>query len=93
MGDAYRNPSDEDYYEMDGGRKDSAKLEQRFRETYLADPQKANLCRRVAQREKELLESRPFEKEYSLYIGIPFCPTTCLYCSFTSFPVFVLETG
>ena len=67
--------------------KDSAKLEQRFRETYLADPQKANLCRRVAQREKVLLESRPFEKEYSLYIGIPFCPTTCLYCSFTSFPV------
>ena len=67
--------------------KDSAKLEQRFRETYLADPQKANLCRRVAQREKVLLESRPFEKEYSLYIGIPFCPTTCLYCSFTSFPI------
>ena len=65
--------------------KDSAKLEQRFRETYLADPQKANLCRRVAQREKVLLESRPFEKEYSLYIGIPFCPTTCLYCSFTSY--------
>ena len=67
--------------------KDSAKLEQRFRETYLADPQKANLCRRVAQREKVLLESRPFEKEYSLYIGIPFCPTTCLYCSFTSYPI------
>ena len=67
--------------------KDSAKLEQRFRETYLADPQKANLCRRVAQREKVLLKSRPFEKEYSLYIGIPFCPTTCLYCSFTSYPL------
>lgn len=66
---------------------DPAKLEQRFMETYLADPQKANLCRRVAQKEKILLESRPFEKEYSLYIGIPFCPTTCLYCSFTSFPV------
>ena len=66
---------------------DPVKLEQRFRETYLADPQKANLCRRVAQKEKVLLESRPFEKEYSLYIGIPFCPTTCLYCSFTSFPV------
>lgn len=24
---------------------------------------------------------------YSLYIGIPFCPTTCLYCSFTSYPI------
>ena len=66
---------------------DSAKLEQRFRETYLADSQKANLCRRVAQKEKVLLESGAFGEEYSLYIGIPFCPTTCLYCSFTSFPV------
>ena len=28
-----------------------------------------------------------FTKGYSLYIGIPFCPTTCLYCSFTSFPI------
>ena len=25
--------------------------------------------------------------EVSLYVGIPFCPTTCLYCSFTSFPI------
>ncbi len=24
---------------------------------------------------------------YSLYIGIPFCPSTCLYCSFTSYPI------
>lgn len=27
------------------------------------------------------------ERAYSLYIGIPFCPTTCMYCSFTSFPI------
>src|SRR5699024_2813328 len=24
---------------------------------------------------------------YSLYVGIPFCPSTCLYCSFTSYPL------
>lgn len=24
---------------------------------------------------------------YSVYIGIPFCPTTCMYCSFTSYPI------
>lgn len=24
---------------------------------------------------------------YSLYISIPFCPTTCLYCSFPSLPI------
>lgn len=61
-------------------------LEQRFADTYLADAQKASLCRRVALKEKHILSSNPFEEEYSLYIGIPFCPTTCLYCSFTSFP-------
>ena len=25
--------------------------------------------------------------DISLYIGIPFCPTRCLYCSFTSYPI------
>ena len=31
--------------------------------------------------------SRGYSRGYSLYIGIPFCPSTCLYCSFTSFPI------
>ncbi len=64
---------------------DPAALEERFSRTYLADPQKASLCRRVAEKERKILSLHPFEKEYSLYIGIPFCPTTCLYCSFASF--------
>ncbi len=30
----------------------------------------------------------PLDKNrYSLYISIPFCPTTCLYCSFPSLPI------
>ena len=64
-----------------------ASLEKRFSETYLADDQKAHLCVQVASREKAFLDAHPYEEEYSLYIGIPFCPTTCLYCSFASFPV------
>ena len=35
----------------------------------------------------ELLQTLHYENGYSLYIGIPFCPTTCLYCSFTSYPI------
>ena len=38
-------------------------------------------------REKELLSKIHYRGGYSLYIGIPFCPTTCLYCSFTSYPI------
>lgn len=67
--------------------KDPKVLEQKFMDTYLADRQKASLCRRVALKEKKLLSGKNYPQQYSLYIGIPFCPTTCLYCSFTSFPV------
>lgn len=41
----------------------------------------------IAERELELLSKIDYENGYSLYIGIPFCPTTCLYCSFTSSPL------
>ncbi|MEI3523632.1 MAG: radical SAM protein [Anaerotignum sp.] len=27
------------------------------------------------------------QTDISLYIGIPFCPTRCLYCSFTAYPL------
>ena len=41
----------------------------------------------MAKKEQEILGRITYEDEYSIYIGIPFCPTTCLYCSFTSFPL------
>ncbi|MEE1227352.1 MAG: coproporphyrinogen dehydrogenase HemZ [Lachnospiraceae bacterium] len=62
-------------------------LEKRFMDTYLADAQKAHLLTRVAGAENRILSQKDYGKEYSLYIGIPFCPTTCLYCSFASYPV------
>lgn len=58
-----------------------------MRETYLTSREKIELSLDVARREKELLSAVDYENGYSLYIGIPFCPTTCLYCSFTSFPI------
>ena len=47
---------------------------------------KANLALDIAHREDTLLKRIDHEHGYSLYIDIPFCPTTCLYCSFTSYP-------
>lgn len=41
----------------------------------------------IAKREHEILKDINYKQGYSLYIGIPFCPTRCLYCSFTSYPV------
>jgi oxygen-independent coproporphyrinogen-3 oxidase len=45
------------------------------------------LALNVAKTEKEILDRLDYRNGYSLYIGIPFCPTTCLYCSFTSYSV------
>ena len=28
-----------------------------------------------------------FENGVSLYVGIPYCPSTCMYCSFPSYPL------
>ena len=62
-----------------------------MKETYFVSSKKALLAMEIAQREKELLSTLHYKDGYSLYIGIPFCPTTCLYCSFTSYPVSLWE--
>lgn len=58
-----------------------------MKETYLLSDEKGRLAIEIARREKALLDTLHYEDGYSLYIGIPFCPTTCLYCSFTSYPI------
>ena len=58
-----------------------------MRDTYLTSEEKIDLSIDVAERERRLLSTIDYENGYSLYVGIPFCPTTCLYCSFTSFPI------
>ena len=54
---------------------------------HFVSEEKAELGLAIAKREKELLSRLDYENGYSLYIGIPFCPTTCAYCSFTSYPI------
>lgn len=53
-----------------------------YKEHYSASPQKAKLCIEVAENETEYLKAD--KKKVSIYIGMPFCPTRCAYCSFTS---------
>lgn len=52
---------------------------------YCTSREKAELGYQVVVKENSLLEKIDYKHSYSVYIGIPFCPTTCLYCSFTSY--------
>ncbi|MCM1496633.1 MAG: coproporphyrinogen dehydrogenase HemZ [Bacteroides sp.] len=58
-----------------------------YEEQYRTTRQKGEICCRVAKREQELLRPFRFTEEYCLYIGIPFCLSRCLYCSFTAYPI------
>ena len=67
--------------------KDEKEILSYMKETYLVSEEKGLLSIDIAKRERELLSTLHYRDGYSLYIGIPFCPTTCLYCSFTSYPI------
>lgn len=58
-----------------------------MQDTWLVSPEKTALATATARKEKELMDALRPEEGYSLYIGIPFCPTICLYCSFGSHPM------
>ena len=74
------------YGMLDEGRSDAEILEFMEQSHYVSE-EKALLGIDIAKRERDLLKEIHYEGGYSLYIGIPFCPTTCLYCSFTSYPI------
>ena len=58
-----------------------------YHKQYLCGEEKTELSIEIAKKENELLQKMDYKNGYSIYIGIPFCPTTCLYCSFTSYPI------
>ncbi len=54
-----------------------------LKDFYLVSDEKILLMETVVKKELELLD-----KNYiNLYIGIPFCPTKCKYCSFASYEI------
>lgn len=62
-----------------------------FEDEYCVGNEKAELGYEIAVREKQLLEKLDYKDGYSLYIGIPFCPSICSYCSFGSSPAALWE--
>jgi oxygen-independent coproporphyrinogen-3 oxidase len=61
-----------------------AQIEALMKSTYLISDEKLRLVLQVAKEEQSILTKNK-QEEISLYIGIPFCPTRCVYCSFTSY--------
>lgn len=58
-------------------------MENLMKKKYLMSDDKASLLADIADYQLSNISGVPWEKA-SLYIGIPFCPTRCAYCSFAS---------
>ena len=59
-------------------------IKEHLKDVYLVSDKRIKLCTDTAKNEFNILKKIDYKNGYSLYIGIPFCPTRCLYCSFTS---------
>ena len=66
---------------------DEAGMRAYFDREYKISEDKYKLCTLVAKNERQILKDIDYKKGYSLYVGIPFCPTICAYCSFSSYPL------
>lgn len=52
-------------------------------DNYFLNPEKADMLLELYENQERVIRPSP-TNEVGIYIGIPFCPTRCLYCSFTS---------
>lgn len=65
---------------------DEHKIITYMQDNYYTDKSKSKLALDVYKNQINILKNNNGD-DTSLYIGIPFCPTTCKYCSFTSYPI------
>ena len=61
-----------------------ADIDRFFLERFDCSRQKYDMARAIADLQEPILKLGSAPKTYSLYLGIPFCPSRCSYCSFVS---------
>ncbi len=57
-----------------------------LQEVYALSPKKADLLLEVAAEQRPYFHPDP-NNPIGIYVGIPFCPTRCSYCSFAAYPL------
>ncbi|MGM0501703.1 MAG: coproporphyrinogen dehydrogenase HemZ [Bacillota bacterium] len=63
-------------------------LEEQLKEVYGVQREKRELLINIVRRERKYIPTaKEAQQKISIYLGIPFCPTKCDYCSFASYPV------
>ena len=71
--------------------KDDNTIKNYLNTVHFVSDEKADLSIEIAHREKDILSRYDYQSGYTLYVGIPFCPTRCSYCSFAAYPLRIPE--
>ncbi|MFQ8600412.1 MAG: coproporphyrinogen dehydrogenase HemZ [Oscillospiraceae bacterium] len=71
------------YHMLESEGKTPAQIRDYFRNKLLVSEEKVRLLGKTAKSEDAII-ARSGPKSFSLYVGIPFCPSRCYYCSFVS---------
>ncbi|OMP67142.1 coproporphyrinogen III oxidase [Domibacillus epiphyticus] len=67
---------------------DKIKTRDYLKETYMISDEKITLMERIVERQLAMVpDLYNLRREVSIYIGIPFCPTKCAYCTFPAFAI------
>lgn len=63
-------------------------VHERLQKDYLIDKEKTNLMEHIVRKQLQVIpDLYDLQKEVSIYIGIPFCPTKCSYCTFPAYAI------
>ncbi|QRG69451.1 coproporphyrinogen III oxidase [Brevibacillus choshinensis] len=65
-----------------------AEAHQRLQEDVILRPYKLQLLQNIVDRQLQVVpDLYQIDQELSVYIGIPFCPTKCAYCTFPAYAI------
>ncbi len=65
-----------------------AEAHRQLKEEYLITDEKIELMQKIVDRQLAVIpDLYELKKEVSIYIGIPFCPTKCAYCTFPAYAI------
>ena len=70
--------------------KENEEIKKYLKDEYYISDEKAFELIKIARNEIKIIdrpEIKNYKNSYSVYVGVPFCKSTCLYCSFTSFNI------
>lgn len=78
-----QSDKDEQYDQRELSKKISIAVKKRLKEDYFVSEEKIEIMEKIFNCENKHLTVKGSE-EFSVYVGIPFCPSRCAYCSFSS---------